>query len=156
MTLSADSSMDVVGYNDIVLIAQDIWASFLDLPLDAVPADTVDISAMPMVSGVVQVSDAWTGAVQLECSGDFGRLAAGRMFSTDPTLVSDVDLRDAMGELTNMIGGNIKSLLPAPSHLSLPEVTYGHGLQPLDGLTPVGRIAFLAAAEPVFITIWRR
>ncbi|MDQ1725603.1 MAG: hypothetical protein QOG52_2631, partial [Frankiaceae bacterium] len=63
MTLSADNDMDVVAFNDIVVIAQDIWASFLDLPLEPVPADTVDISAMPMVGGVVTVHEAWSGAV---------------------------------------------------------------------------------------------
>ena len=153
MTLSADNDMDVVAFNDIVVIAQDIWASFLDLPLEPVPADTVDISAMPMVSGVVTVHEAWSGAVQLECSADFAAMAAQRMFAAGG--VSRVELDDALGELTNMIGGNIKSLLPAPSHLSLPHVTHSIGLASVPGFTPLSRVAFLAAAEPIFITIWR-
>jgi chemotaxis protein CheX len=154
MTLSADSEMDVVAFNDIVVIAQDIWASFLDLPLEPVPADTVDISAMPMVGGVVTVHEAWSGAVQLECSADFAALAAKRMFAAAGG-VTQLELDDALGELTNMIGGNIKSLLPAPSHLSLPSVVHSIGLASIPGFTPLSRVAFLAAAEPIFITIWR-
>ena len=154
MTLSADNDMDVVAFNDIVVIAQDIWASFLDLPLEPVPADTVDISAMPMVGGVVTVHEAWSGAVQLECSADFAAMAAQRMFAADGG-VTRLELDDALGELTNMIGGNIKSLLPAPSHLSLPSVTHTVGLASVRGFTPLSRVAFLAAAEPIFITIWR-
>jgi len=154
MTLSADNDMDVVAFNDIVVIAQDIWASFLDLPLEPVPADTVDISAMPMVGGVVTVHEAWSGAVQLECSADFAAMAAQRMFAAGGG-VTRLELDDALGELTNMIGGNIKSLLPAPSHLSLPSVTHTVGLASVRGFTPLSRVAFLAAAEPIFITIWR-
>ena len=114
MTLSADNDMDVVAFNDIVVIAQDIWASFLDLPLEPVPADTVDVTAMRIVGGIVTVFDAWSGAVQLEVSRPFAEIAAKRMFASDGA-VSDVEVDDALGELTNMIGGNIKSLLPAPS-----------------------------------------
>ena len=154
MTLSADNDMDVVAFNDIVVIAQDIWASFLDLPLEPVPADTVDISAMPMVGGVVTVHEAWSGAVQLECSADFAAMAAERMFAA-ANGVTRVELDDALGELTNMIGGNIKSLLPAPSHLSLPHVMHSTGLASVPGFTPLSRVAFLAAGEPIFITIWR-
>jgi chemotaxis protein CheX len=154
MTLSADNDMDLVAFNDIVVIAQDIWASFLDLPLEPVPADTVDISAMAMVGGVVTVHDAWSGAVQLETSASFAEMAGQRMFASDDG-IAEVDLDDALGELTNMIGGNIKSLLPAPSHLSLPHVTHTIGLHGLSGLTAISRVAFLAAAEPIFITIWR-
>ena len=154
MTLSADNDMDVVAFNDIVVIAQDIWASFLDLPLEPVPADTVDTAAIAMVSGVVTVHEAWSGAVQLECSADFAAMAAQRMFAAAES-VSQVELDDALGELTNMIGGNIKSLLPAPSHLSLPSVTHSVGLASVPGFTPLSRVAFLAAAEPIFITIWR-
>jgi len=34
-------------------------------------------------------------------------------------------IRDLAGELANMIGGNVKGLLPAPSTLSIPEVKVG-------------------------------
>jgi chemotaxis protein CheX len=146
--------MDVVAFNDIVVIAQDIWASFLDLPLEPVPVDTVDISAMPMVGGVVTVHESWSGAVQLETSAEFAAMAARRMFAADGS-VTEVDLDDALGELTNMIGGNIKSLLPAPSHLSLPSVGHSVGPAPMPGFTPISRVAFLAAGEPIFITVWR-
>jgi chemotaxis protein CheX len=154
MTLSADNDMDVVAFNDIVVIAQDIWASFLDLPLEPVPAGTVDVSAMPMVGGVVTVHEAWSGAVQLETSAAFAAMAARRMFAADGN-VTEAELDDALGELTNMIGGNIKSLLPAPSHLSLPSVGHAVGLAAVPGFTPISRVGFLAAAEPVFITVWR-
>jgi CheY-specific phosphatase CheX len=34
-------------------------------------------------------------------------------------------MQDALGEITNMTGGNIKALLPGACHLSLPAVVEG-------------------------------
>jgi len=48
---------------------------------------------------------------------------------TDDEVTSDL-VQDALGELTNMTGGKIKSLLPEPCFLSLPTVTMTqHGLR---------------------------
>lgn len=37
--------------------------------------------------------------------------------------VSDADLVDALGEVANVVGGNVKALVPDPGALSLPEVS---------------------------------
>lgn len=41
-----------------------------------------------------------------------------------PTSFDD-DVRDAMGEITNIIGGNMKPILPHGVGLSMPSVVYG-------------------------------
>lgn len=38
--------------------------------------------------------------------------------------VSDVDFADAVGELANVVGGNVKSLVTNPGSLTLPVVTH--------------------------------
>jgi len=45
-----------------------------------------------------------------------------RLGETPPTLE---DIRDALGEVTNMTGGNIKALVSGTCHLSLPAVVEG-------------------------------
>ena len=47
------------------------------------------------------------------------------------TEVTVADQQDVASELVNMIGGNLKSLLPGPSFLSLPTIVSGRefGLQ---------------------------
>ena len=42
---------------------------------------------------------------------------------TPPTLE---DVQDALGEITNMTGGNLKALMPGSCHLSLPAVIDGN------------------------------
>ena len=48
------------------------------------------------------------------------------MFDITAAEAVPADLQDALAELSNMIGGNLKTLLPGPSFLSLPTVTEGN------------------------------
>ena len=57
--------------------------------------------------------------------------ATADMLHMDPADVTAADQQDVASELVNMIGGNLKSMLPGPSFLSLPTIVSGHefGLQ---------------------------
>ena len=59
------------------------------------------------------------------------REATADMLHMDPADVTAADQQDVASELVNMIGGNLKSMLPGPSFLSLPTIVSGHefGLQ---------------------------
>jgi CheY-specific phosphatase CheX len=74
--------------------------------------------------GCVQITGTWSGAVLVQCSPEFAAKAAKIIFSTEgiPTLEEE---RDALGELSNMIAGNLKALLPSPSFLALPTISDG-------------------------------
>jgi chemotaxis protein CheX len=59
-----------------------------------------------------------------------------------------------VGELINVVAGNIKSLVPGPSVLSLPSVSIG-GLHALPGhLELAEEVRFSWMAEPVVVTVW--
>ncbi len=47
------------------------------------------------------------------------------MFDAAVEDVSPADVLDAVGELVNIVGGNLKGMLPSPTGLSLPSVTDG-------------------------------
>ena len=47
------------------------------------------------------------------------------MFDVEIEEVSPADVLDAVGELVNIVGGNLKGMLPSPTGLSLPSVTDG-------------------------------
>jgi chemotaxis protein CheX len=53
------------------------------------------------------------------------------MLMTEPDDLEPGDIWDGWAELTNMVGGSVKALLPEPSALSLPTVTtHGSALRP--------------------------
>jgi chemotaxis protein CheX len=56
------------------------------------------------------------------CSTTASKNAAGALLGIDLADVTPADITDAVGELVNIIGGNVKGLMPEPSALSLPVV----------------------------------
>ena len=108
-------------------------------------------------AGVVQISGAWDGAVTVQCSAKAARHAARTMFGLSDEDVSLSDLQDALGELTNMTGGNIKALLPETCYLGLPVVVEGVDYRfRLPGSAPVRRSTFKAGDELIVVTMLER
>ena len=65
------------------------------------------------MTSAVQLTGEWNGAVLLECDRGQACRFAARFLSIDlPDAVDDV-VRDVLGELANMIGGNLKCVLSA-------------------------------------------
>jgi hypothetical protein len=71
----------------------------------------------------VRITGAWEGMVQLVCADVLARPAAAVLFGLEVQTATPDLVHDALGELTNITGGNLKALLPEPCYLSLPAVT---------------------------------
>ncbi|MFN8651630.1 MAG: chemotaxis protein CheX [Gemmatimonadales bacterium] len=108
---------------EIAQVASVVWDSVLGLHLDR--RRELPAGHTRMVAGSVQFTGAWEGAVIIETTAEFARQAAATMFGVEATAATTADTQDAMGELANMTGGNVKSLLPEPCRLSLPTVIEG-------------------------------
>jgi chemotaxis protein CheX len=108
--------------NDLFAMAEQIWASYLDVegtsPLLPAPPATPSRDVCASVS----VTGAWRGHIVVSCSMNAARNVAGSLLGIDLDDVTSEDVTDALGELANIIGGNVKSLMPDPSALSLPVV----------------------------------
>ncbi len=87
----------------------------------ALPSDSL-LGCQPSRTGIVRFAGAWQGAIACSASVDLQRQAAATLFEIPASELTHELMDDALGEITNMIGGNLKALLPAPSHLSLPAV----------------------------------
>jgi len=109
--------------NELAQIVQSVFETMLGLE--------VAESGAPWPSGAdrftsaVQLAGAWNGAVLLECGGAQACRFASRFLSIDPPATVDDVVRDVLGELANMIGGNLKCVLPAGMRLSMPSVVDG-------------------------------
>lgn len=153
MTVAAEAT-PVVTAEQMTGIAQDVWGSFLDMQLE--PGPDAGPFAGRTLTGCVTVSGEWQGSVFLECPAAHAQAAAEAMFAADPGSLSDEEVGDALGELTNMVGGNVKSLLPAPSKLSIPSVATGESISVrVPGAVLVDRVVLVCAAGPVSISVWK-
>jgi chemotaxis protein CheX len=85
----------------------------------------MDVNGTRKIGACVQITGAWEGAVEVDCSFELARVATARFLAVDPAEVKAVQIYDAMGELANMSAGSVKPVLPGPSQLSLPSVADG-------------------------------
>lgn len=144
-----------VTADQIVEITREVWGSFLSMDLEPVQ-DSGEPLARQTLTGVVHVSGDWQGTVFVETTAEHAQAAAEAMFAADPGSLSPDEVGDALGELTNMVGGNIKGLLPAPNKLSLPSVAGGESYTlRVPGALLLERVLLQGPAGPVRISLWR-
>ena len=77
------------------------------------------------LTSAIHLAGDWNGAVLLECSRYQACVLAGRFLSIPTPDQVDDDVRDVLGELVNMIGGNLKCILSRGIRLSMPTVVDG-------------------------------
>jgi chemotaxis protein CheX len=145
--------------DEIFQITQSIWASILDLgiEIDTGVSPRLAESGDRTLTGCVQLTGDWEGAVLLYCTKTLALTAASIMFGTEPENLTVEEVQDALGELANMTAGNIKSLLPGASRLSLPAVVEGLDYSMIvPGSEVVRQVGFITADQPLQVTLVRR
>lgn len=141
-------------------LARDTWTSLLAdedglLPrLAGGEAASLSAAGSAAIAATVDISGEWNGTACLSCSMAAARRAASVMFGMDEDELSQEEVNDAVGELINVVGGNIKGLLPNPSTLSLPVVHDGTDLELPAHLELALEVRFTWIDEPVMFTVW--
>jgi chemotaxis protein CheX len=75
------------------------------------------------VSSWVDIVGPWNGAVVITTGRDTAEeLTRCLLREHAPEVLEDEDVEDALGEIANVVGGNVKAVLPGPSVLGLPEI----------------------------------
>ncbi len=97
------------------------WNTILGLEVAQI-SNRFQMNSNDIVVGKVQIQGSWAGQVVLFFHLPLAKMAAQKMFNLKPEEVSSEEVRDAVGELVNMVGGNIKALVPQPAKLFLPVV----------------------------------
>ncbi|GGM88181.1 chemotaxis protein CheX [Dactylosporangium sucinum] len=131
-TLVTDATITA---DDLHGIIWQVWTAYLGTTPAArpaqVPAGRAELTASVCIAG------AWLGHVVLRAGLPAAGAIAAAMLELDPAAVKPDDVQDAAGELMNIVTGNVKSLLPQPSHVSLPQVVIGEADVLWPGAEPV-------------------
>jgi chemotaxis protein CheX len=115
------SITDLIDEETVQSIAQEAWSALIgdDEYLVPLPGEHPD----DPISSWVEVVGPWTGAVVLTCGRSTAEdLARCLLAEHAPPVLDEEDVADGLGELANVVGGNVKAVLPGPSVLGLPEV----------------------------------
>lgn len=141
--------------NEIIQqIAKQVWSTMLGL--DITNANEI-IAKSPLITGQINISGNWNGSIQLQTTLAYARLMASAVFKTEPDQLDLSEVIDSLGEMLNIVAGQIKSLLPGSSLLSLPVVTEGTDYR----VTTLGShkmidVSFTSLDEPIKISMYKK
>lgn len=117
----------------VLSATRDVFATMLNLPAEPDPARQEP--ALPEtfdgVIALVGIAGTWTGTGRISCSSHLACQIAGGLLMTEFHAV-DEEVLDAMAEMTNMIIGNVKTILEerlGPLALSTPTVVFGRNFK---------------------------
>ena len=147
--MTALATLDPQLVDDITMLTIGVWDTVLGLVAVEVPGDTRPTA----VTSTVQITGEWVGAVSLGLSAGLADRVASTMFEVPVDALSTDEHDDAVGEMANVVGGNVKALLPGPSALSLPSVIAGEAPPHFPGAVEVQRLTFDVDGEPFVVTI---
>lgn len=137
---------------DVAELTRAIWETVLGLavegPFDR-EADQLDLSLS------VDISGSWEGTVSLAMPQSLAVSAAAAMLAVPEEDVPPAELRDAVGELANMLGGNVKGILPGLNRLSLPRVERIEEVGAV-GAVEARRLWFESGGKSFSVTVARR
>lgn len=145
-------TVDTEITDQVLAIAKDVFTAMIDgepggvdLWTEALPYMNDPLHAWVDMAGALPARAALS-AEHTTCLD----LARALMSMGADEEVSTADLIDAFGEVANVVGGNIKALIPDPGTLSLPQV--GKDL-PIAAL-PDHQVILRWWGSPILISLW--
>ena len=107
-----------------------------------------------MVVGAIHYAGPWKGVLLLECQPLQASVFTAKLTGISPPDSVDDDVRDAIGEIANMMAGNLKTILPPQTVLSAHTVVEGSSFTlKVCGGNDSLRIAFDSSAGPFTVTL---
>jgi chemotaxis protein CheX len=126
VTMSLRSSLDLIA-NPENLTESVVEVFQLMVGVGCRPAPKPDDPEIDSVTAVVGLGGLLTGACVLHCSGNAARAMAANMTGMDFAAIDDT-VKDAVGEVCNMVAGTWKSKVPGLAsrcNLSVPAIIDG-------------------------------
>jgi chemotaxis protein CheX len=131
-----------------------IWSTVLRM--DVTPERNETAPPQSAIEGRIRIRGGWHGTIVLQTDEKLASRAASKMLClATGASASDKDAHDAIAELTNILGGNLKALLPGPSQLGLPVAgpSNDHGLGPIKGHM-LAELAFHCDTMPLRVKLF--
>lgn len=111
--------MDPELESDLDRIVRSVWSSLLGLDVRRLGPEAPTAGGRSLVASIGLQGARRLGLI-LKCPAPLARRAAGIMFRAAPETLPIEDVEDSLGELANITGGHLKSLLPGGAALQLP------------------------------------
>ena len=97
------------------------WEQMLAIKLEPVPMAEIFCVGTRHLLGTVELSGVWQGRIEVRIDEKLAYIATAAMLMQPVDTVAEADTMDATKEITNMIAGVLKSSLPRPCSMTVPE-----------------------------------
>ena len=145
-----------VNENDLTEMVEQVWMSYLDPEGVSPLIQTYDENQSSEMHSSVSITGSWHGHVVYASSTTAARRAAAAFLAMEMDEVSEEDLSDVLGELANIVGGNVKAMLPSGAHLSLPHVMLApESSARYPSAERITGVYGMWEGEPVSVSIWQ-
>ena len=135
-------------------VVSDVCSGMLGLQLTSV-SDAIGEEA-DALSAVIRISGGRETLVQVLTPRNTAVTIASRMFAAREHELSEAEIRDAVGEIVNMVAGSLKGIIDGASGISLPCVGESTGCSPFDdsfsGVCVVNR----CQGDPLTVRVFER
>ena len=133
-------------------VVEQVWESLLGSVALAWVGPQPAGGAAPSVCAQVRLSGDWNGLVRLTCDPATAEALAAAMLMTGPDeALLEEDVHDAVGEVVNVVGGNVKGALVGETSLGLPQVALA---ALTDDAVPTSRCVLDWRGAPVVVEVF--
>jgi len=121
------ATLDIKSFATIAV--NEVFDTMLSMEVEYDEADTQVTLAGDRIVGSVSFAGTIVGNISIQMSQSFGRVMTAAMLGMEEDEIEDEeDVHDVVGEMSNMIGGNLKSRFcdaGLSCELSIPSITSG-------------------------------
>jgi len=112
---------------------QEVFSTMLNLTVEAgeSPAEKIPPEPGSGVVSLIGLAGSWVGSGSIICTSELACKIASQLLMAEYQEIND-DVLDAVAEITNMVMGNVKTVLEThlgPMGLSVPTIIYGNNFQ---------------------------
>src|SRR5580658_6320790 len=110
-----------VDEQNVIKANAQFWEQMLAMSLEAMSSPEKLCLGAGHLFGVVALKGVWRGHVEVRMDDGLAYEATAAMMMQAVETVGEADVLDATKEIANMIAGTIKSSLPRPCSMTVPE-----------------------------------
>ena len=135
---------------------RETWEALFGQPVEALPGPIAHADRQQFLTALVQISGTWLGAVLMDFEPPLARRLTAHLMGCEESAVRIDHMRDALGEVVNIVGGYIKQDLPPDTVLSLPTLAQGVDLRMyLPDARPSHRLSYRTDGQRLQVTVYQ-
>ena len=135
---------------------RETWEALFGCSVEPLPGPIPHAERQQFLTALVQISGEWLGAVLMDFEPSLARRLTAHLMGCEESAVRIDHMRDALGEVVNIVGGYIKQDLPPDTALSLPTLAQGVDLRMyLPDARPSHRLSYRCGDERLQVTVYQ-